>query len=250
MVAGGARLAVLEELRADYPLSLHGVGLSLGGAERLDAGHLAAFRTLADRFEPALISEHIAWSAHGGVWFADLLPPSLSQAGLDRLCDNIDEMQEALGRPILIENPASYLVLPDRDMDEVAFIVEAARTDRLRTPGRRQQCLRQRPECRPGRERLYRCRPGRAGRRNPPCRVHGRQGRRRAPADRQPRRGGRRRGVAPLRPADRPHRAAADTGGVGQGHSRLARAACGGGEGRDPPGPPFRAGAGVRRGMG
>ena len=127
MVAGGARLAVLEELRASYPLSLHGVGLSLGGAERLDADHLAAFRTLADRFEPALISEHIAWSAHGGVWFADLLPPSLSRAGLDRLCDNIDEMQEALGRPILIENPASYLVLPDRDMDEVAFIVEAAR---------------------------------------------------------------------------------------------------------------------------
>ena len=113
MVAGGARLAVLEELRASYPLSLHGVGLSLGGAERLDADHLAAFRKLADRFEPELISEHIAWSAHGGVWFADLLPPSLSRAGLDRLCDNVDEMQETLGRPILIENPASYLVLPD-----------------------------------------------------------------------------------------------------------------------------------------
>ncbi len=127
MVAGGPRLAVLEELRGNYPLSLHGVGLSLGGAERLDSDHLRAFRELADRFEPGLISEHIAWSAHGGMWFADLLPPSLSRAGLDRICDNIDETQEALGRAILIENPANYLVLPDRDMDEVAFIVETAR---------------------------------------------------------------------------------------------------------------------------
>ena len=127
MVAGGPRLAVLEELRGNYPLSLHGVGLSLGGAERLDPDHLKAFRGLVDRFEPGLVSEHIAWSAHGGVWFADLLPPSLSRAGLDRLCDNIDETQEALGRPILIENPASYLVLPDPGLDEVAFMVEAAR---------------------------------------------------------------------------------------------------------------------------
>ena len=126
MVAGGPRPAVLEELRANYPLSLHGVGMSLGGAERLDSDHLGALRGLIERFEPGLVSEHIAWSAHGGVWFADLLPPSLSQAGLDRLCDNIDEMQDALGRSILIENPASYLVLPDRDRDEVAFVVEAA----------------------------------------------------------------------------------------------------------------------------
>ena len=127
MVAGGPRLAVLEELRGNYPLSLHGVGLSLGGAERVDADHLGRLRELADRFDPGSISEHIAWSAHGGVWFADLLPPSLSRAGLDRLCDNIDETQEALGRAILIENPANYLVPPDRDMDEVAFIVETAR---------------------------------------------------------------------------------------------------------------------------
>ena len=127
MVAGGPRLAVLEELRGNYPLSLHGVGLSLGGAERLDPDHLREFRALVDRFDPGLVSEHIAWSAHGEVWFADLLPPSLSPVGLDRLCDNIDEMQEALGRPILIENPANYLVLPDRDMDEVPFVVEAAR---------------------------------------------------------------------------------------------------------------------------
>lgn len=127
MVAGGPRLAVLEALREAYPLSLHGVGLSLGGAERLDRDHLAALRALVERYRPGLVSEHIAWSSHGGVWFADLLPPSLDRAGLDRLCDNVDEMQEAVGRPVLIENPASYLVLPDCETDEVAFLVEAAR---------------------------------------------------------------------------------------------------------------------------
>ena len=127
MVAGGPRPAVLEDLRGGYPLSLHGVGMSLGGAERLDPDHLEAFRGLVERFDPGLVSEHIAWSAHDGVWFADLLPPSLSRDGLDRLCDNIDEMQEALGRPILIENPANYLVMPDREMDEVAFVVQAAK---------------------------------------------------------------------------------------------------------------------------
>ena len=127
MVAGGPRLAMLEALRETWPLSLHGVGLSLGGAGRLDRDHLAALRALADRFDPGLVSEHIAWSAHGGVWFADLLPPSLSAAGLDRLCDNVDEMQEARGRPVLIENPASYLVLPDGEMDELSFVAEAAR---------------------------------------------------------------------------------------------------------------------------
>ena len=127
MVAGGPRLAMLEALREAWPLSLHGVGLSLGGAERLDRDHLAALGALADRFQPGLVSEHIAWSAHDGVWFADLLPPSLSAAGLDLLCDNIDEMQEALGRAVLIENPASYLVLPDCEMDELSFVVEAAR---------------------------------------------------------------------------------------------------------------------------
>ena len=127
MVAGGPRPAMLEAVRETYPLSLHGVGLSLGGAARLDRGHLTALRALVERFRPGLVSEHIAWSAEGGVWFADLLPPSLSPAGLDRLCDNIDEMQDALARQILIENPAGYLVLPDCEMDEPEFIAEAAR---------------------------------------------------------------------------------------------------------------------------
>ena len=127
MVAGGPRLAALEALRGAYPLSLHGVGLSLGGAGRLDRDHMTALCGLVERFRPALVSEHIAWSAHDGIWFADLLPPSLGRAGLDRLCDNIDEAQDVLQRPILIENPANYMTMPDRDMDEAAFLVEAAR---------------------------------------------------------------------------------------------------------------------------
>ena len=127
MVAGGPRLAALEALRGVYPLSLHGVGLSLGGAGRIERDHAIALRGLVERFQPALVSEHIAWSAHGGIWFADLLPPSLGREGLDRLCDNIDEVHDVLRRPILIENPANYLILPDRDMDEAAFVVEAAR---------------------------------------------------------------------------------------------------------------------------
>ena len=186
--------------------------LSLGGAERLDPDHLRAFRELVDRFDPELVSEHIAWSAHDGIWFADLLPPSLSRSGMDRLCDNVDEMQEALGRPVLIENPASYLVLPDREMNEVAFVAGNGKTDRLRPPGRRQQHLRQRRKYRAGRGHLCRRGPGRPDRGNSSCRLHGRRGLRRASADRQPRRGGRRRGLASLRPADRPHRSAADIG--------------------------------------
>jgi len=127
MVAGGPRPAALEALRRDYPLSLHGVGLSLGGAERLDRAHLAALRDLADRFQPALVSEHLAWSAYRGTYFADLLPLPLNRATLDQLCDNIDQAQEALGRRILIENPSHYLALPGSEMAEPAFLEAAAR---------------------------------------------------------------------------------------------------------------------------
>lgn len=127
MVAGGERLAMLEAVRRDHPLSLHGVGLSLGGAERLDADHLRALRRLADRFEPGLVSEHIAWSAWAGVYFADLLPAPLTAEALSFLCRNIDQAQEALGRRILIENPSHYLTLPGADIPEAEFLAAAAR---------------------------------------------------------------------------------------------------------------------------
>ena len=127
MVAGGPRLAVLEALCADYPLSMHGVGLSLGGGERLDPHHLADLKRLVDRFEPAMLSEHIAWSSHDGLYMADLLPTPMTQKSLDQLVEAIDEVQVATGRKILIENPTSYLALPQNSIPEIDFITEAAR---------------------------------------------------------------------------------------------------------------------------
>jgi len=127
MVAGGPRLSWLETMRAARPLSLHGVGLSLAGDERPDVEHLARFRALIDRFEPFVVSEHLAWSRRGGVYHPDLLPVPRSREMLTLVCDHVDEAQRALGRPLLIENPSAYLALADHDWDEVDFMVEIAR---------------------------------------------------------------------------------------------------------------------------
>ena len=127
MVPGGPRHAVLQAVRERYPLSLHGVALSLGGAERLDQEHLVALRTLVDRYEPGLISEHVAWSARNGLYFADLLPIPLTAETLDQLCMNIDEAQDYLGQQLLIENPSTYLNLPRSDIPEPEFLEAAAR---------------------------------------------------------------------------------------------------------------------------
>jgi uncharacterized protein len=127
MVSGGPRPAQLEALRARYPLSLHGVGLSLGSGEMPDRDHLQALRTLVDRFEPALVSEHLAWSSHDGLYLADLLPVAFTDATLNGVVAAIGAIEEALGRRILIENPASYLPRPEGWLAEVDFIGEAAR---------------------------------------------------------------------------------------------------------------------------
>ncbi len=126
MTAGGPRLAALEAVRADHAVSFHGVGMSLGGVDPLDATHLARWRALADRFAPAAVSEHVAWSRRDGAYFADLLPAPATRAALDALCANIDRMQTALGRAILIENPALYVALPG-ELDEPEFLAEACR---------------------------------------------------------------------------------------------------------------------------
>jgi len=126
MVAGGPRHAMLEAIRENYPLSMHGVALSLGGAERLDRDHLNALRQLVDRYQPDLVSEHLAWSARDGVYFADLLPLPLNAETLTEFSANIDEAQEALKRPILIENPSHYFPLPQSDIPEPAFLSEIA----------------------------------------------------------------------------------------------------------------------------
>lgn len=127
MVEGGPRLAALDSMRAQYPLSLHGVALSLGGAERLDREHLRRLKRLIGRYQPLVVSEHIAWSRHQDVHFPDLLPVPVNDAALQCLCSSIDEAQTVLGQRILIENPSNYLKLPQSDIPEQEFMVEAAR---------------------------------------------------------------------------------------------------------------------------
>jgi uncharacterized protein (UPF0276 family) len=127
MGAGGPPHRALEAIRRDNPVSLHGVCMSIGGPQPLDAAHLARFKALVDRYEPALVSEHLAWSTHETTFFNDLLPLPYTQATLDRVCDHIDEVQAAIGRPILLENPSTYVTFRDSTMSETAFIRAIAR---------------------------------------------------------------------------------------------------------------------------
>jgi uncharacterized protein (UPF0276 family) len=127
MVDGGPRLAMLEQLRRDRPLSLHGVGLSLGSAAQPDPDHLAALKRLVDRFEPELVSEHLAWSRFDGRSFPDLLPLPRTNEVLARLSANIGRVQDVLGREILIENPTHYLPLNQHRWSETSFLRELAR---------------------------------------------------------------------------------------------------------------------------
>ena len=127
MVAGGPRLAMLETLCRERPLSLHGVGMSLAGAAEPDTEHLAALKRLVDRFEPALVSEHLAWSRLDGRCFPDLLPVPRTNEVLTRCAANIGRAQDALGRQILIENPTHYLNLSEHSWSETSFLAELAR---------------------------------------------------------------------------------------------------------------------------
>lgn len=122
MVAGGPRLAMLHALREARPLSLHGVGLSLAGAAEPDRAHIQRLKTLVDRFEPFLVSEHLAWSTADGRHFPDLLPFPRTTEALLRIGRNIDIVQSALGRPILIENPSLYVRLDGHDWSETDFL--------------------------------------------------------------------------------------------------------------------------------
>lgn len=124
---GGGALARLAALRERFALSVHGVGLSIGGAEPLDRDHLRRLRTLCDRFQPESFSEHLAWSSHGGAYFNDLLPLPYTEATLRRVADHVAQAQEALGRVILIENPATYIRFAVSDIPEPEFLAELAR---------------------------------------------------------------------------------------------------------------------------
>lgn len=127
MGAGGAPHRQLAALRQDYALSLHGVGLSIGGADRPDAAHLQRLRDLIRRYEPAAFSEHLAWSSHGGDYLNDLLPLPYTPETLSRICDHIDEVQTALGCRMLLENPSTYVLFEQSSIDEPAFLDEIAR---------------------------------------------------------------------------------------------------------------------------
>lgn len=127
MGAGGPPHRALEAIRRDHPVSLHGVCMSIGGPQPLDKAHLARFKALIDRYEPALVSEHLAWSTHGTTYFNDLLPLPYTAATLDLVCDHIDEVQEAIGRPMLLENPSTYVTFRQSTMSETDFIRSVAR---------------------------------------------------------------------------------------------------------------------------
>ncbi|MGC6485295.1 MAG: DUF692 domain-containing protein [Candidatus Puniceispirillales bacterium] len=122
MIDGGPVRQQLEQLRARYPVSCHGVGLSIGSSEPLNRAHLARLKTLVDWLEPVVFSEHLAWSSHGGVFFNDLLPLPYTQATLQQVVDHIDEVQEALGRQMLLENPSTYVDFASHEMTEAEFI--------------------------------------------------------------------------------------------------------------------------------
>ncbi len=127
MGAGGPPHRYLEAIRERYPISLHGVGLSIGGPLPLNAAHLARLKALNERYEPGLFSEHLAWSTHDAGYLADLLPLPYTEETLSRVCDHIDETQNAVGRQMLLENPSSYLSFAESTLAEADFIREVAR---------------------------------------------------------------------------------------------------------------------------
>jgi uncharacterized protein (UPF0276 family) len=118
---------MLERLRQDYPISLHGVGLSLGSAEALEARHLARLQRLVGWLEPVFVSEHLAWSRAGGIYLNHLLPFPYTEETLAHVCRHIDQAQTVLGRRLLLENPSSYLRFATSTMPEPAFLTEVVR---------------------------------------------------------------------------------------------------------------------------
>ncbi len=124
---GGDPLRVLEAVRARHPVSLHGVGLSLGSTDELSLAHLQKLKALAGRIEPAAISEHLCWSSVGGRFLNDLLPLPCTREALGLVCERIERTQEFLGRPILVENISSYLRFAGAEMPEWEFVAETSR---------------------------------------------------------------------------------------------------------------------------
>jgi uncharacterized protein (UPF0276 family) len=127
MGAGGPPHRYLTEIRCRYPLSLHGVGLSIGADRPLDREHLGRIALLVERYQPSIFSEHLAWSTHESSFLNDLLPLPYTTETLARVCDHIDEIQESLERQMLLENPATYLAFAESTYSEIDFIAEIVR---------------------------------------------------------------------------------------------------------------------------
>ncbi|WP_186177201.1 DUF692 domain-containing protein [Burkholderia gladioli] len=127
MGADGPPHRWLTAVRERHALSVHGVCMSIGGPAPLDATHLARFGEVLRRYQPALVSEHLAWSSHGGAFFNDLLPLPYTKATLERVCDHLDQVQNAIGRAILLENPSTYVAFAQSSFSETEFIREVAR---------------------------------------------------------------------------------------------------------------------------
>jgi hypothetical protein len=127
MGSGGPPHRYLTAIRERYALSLHGVGLSIGGAQPLDREHLERLRRLIERYEPALFSEHLAWSTHGGVFYDDLLPLPYTHETLGCVVRHIDQVQERLGRQMLLENPSTYVAFEESSYAECDFLAEIVR---------------------------------------------------------------------------------------------------------------------------
>ena len=122
MMQGGNHLRFLEAIGEKFPLSIHGVGMSLGSEEGLNAEHLSKFKKIVDRFHPTLVSEHLAWSVQGGNYLNDLLPLPLNKTTLDVVADNIKLMQDTIGRRILVENPSTYVSFNATDIPEPEYL--------------------------------------------------------------------------------------------------------------------------------
>jgi uncharacterized protein len=127
MGEGGPPHYYLGAIRERYPVSLHGVGLSIGGSGRLDREHLGRLKVLIDRYDPASFSEHLAWSSHDSIYLNDLLPLPYTEETLARVCEHIEEVQDKLGRRMLLENPSTYVAFAGASMSEVEFLREVVR---------------------------------------------------------------------------------------------------------------------------
>jgi uncharacterized protein (UPF0276 family) len=224
MVDGGPRLAWLAAIAERHPVSLHGVALSLAADAPPDEGHLQRLRSLVERVEPALVSEHLAWSAWRGAYHPDLLPFPRTEAALARITENVDRTQEVLGRAIAVENPTHYLVIEGHEYEEIDFLGELARRTGCGLLLDVNNVFLSANNLGFSAEAYLDAFPGDLVREIHLGRPRGRSPVGRRPPDRQPQHAGLRPGLGALRPADRAHRSPPDADRAGRRPAPVHRA--------------------------